>query len=124
MLLHRPPFKQAPDLREILLTALAESSHLTDSRQDTTGSIQPMSIPLKVYVKPGCPWCVDVLADLRATGYKFEEINVIADRNAFAEMKRLSGQTLAPTVTFGELILPDCGVPELRAFLKKHEIRP
>ena len=83
-----------------------------------------MSIPLKVYVKPGCPWCVDVLADLRATGYTFAEINVIADRNAFAEMKRLSGQTLAPTVTYGELVLPDCGVPELRAFLKKHEIRP
>jgi monothiol glutaredoxin len=79
---------------------------------------------LKVYVKPGCPWCRDVLSDLRTNGYTFEEINVIADRDAFAEMKRLSGQTLAPTITYGDLVLPDCGVPELRAFLQTHGIRP
>ena len=83
-----------------------------------------MSATLKVYVKPGCPWCLDVVADLRAKGYAFEEINVIADRNAFAEMKRISGQTLAPTVSYGDLILPDCGVPELRAFLGTHAIVP
>ena len=83
-----------------------------------------MSTPLKVYVKPGCPWCLDVVADLRTKGYAFEEINVIADRNAFAEMKRISGQTLAPTVSYGDLILPDCGVPELRSFLAEHGILP
>ncbi len=79
---------------------------------------------LKVYVKPGCPWCVQVVGELRAKGFAFEEIDVIADRNAFAEMKRLSGQSLAPTITYGELVLADCGVPELRAFLQKHGIHP
>jgi glutaredoxin 3 len=82
------------------------------------------SVPLKVYVKPGCPWCIQVVADLRANGYAFEQIDVIADRNAFAEMQRLSGQSSAPTVTFGDLVLADCGVPELRAFLQEHGIQP
>jgi len=35
---------------------------------------------LKVYVKPGCPWCVQAVAFLRDAGFDFEEIDVISDR--------------------------------------------
>lgn len=84
-----------------------------------------MSDPqLKVFVKSGCPWCAQVLADLRTNGYAFDQVDVLADPDAYAEMRRISGQSLAPTVTFGDLILADCGVPELRAFLQEHGIRP
>ncbi|MEO0414918.1 MAG: glutaredoxin domain-containing protein [Verrucomicrobiota bacterium] len=77
----------------------------------------------QVYVKPGCPWCVEVIDYLRDGNYAFEEINVIADRDAFAEMQRLSGQTSAPTMTVGELLLADFGVEELVPFLEKHGLK-
>jgi len=49
---------------------------------------------------------------------------VISDRSAFAEMKRLSGQTYAPTLAVGDLILPDFGPEELEEFLQQHQILP
>ena len=34
---------------------------------------------LKVYIKPGCPWCVDAIAYLKKDGFTFTEIDVIAN---------------------------------------------
>jgi glutaredoxin 3 len=79
---------------------------------------------LKVYVKPGCPWCVSAIAHLRSEGYGFDEIDVFADPKNFEEMENLSGQTYAPTMTYGDLLLADFGVPELDAFLDEHDIQP
>jgi glutaredoxin 3 len=79
---------------------------------------------LKVYVKPGCPWCVDVIAYLKSNGYRFEEIDVMRDPARFDEMRRLSGQSSAPTMTSGDLLLADFGVDELRTFLSEHGIQP
>lgn len=80
---------------------------------------------MKVYIKPGCPWCVEAIAWLKQEGYSFEEVNVMTDPSAFEEMIQVSGQSLAPTLTTEEgLVLPDFGVPELEAFLEKHEIHP
>ena len=79
---------------------------------------------LKVYVKPGCPWCVDAIAYLNRDGFEFEEVNVIADPAAFEEMRKLSGQSCAPTLTYGELLLADFDVDEMQAFFNKHLIAP
>ena len=47
-------------------------------------------------------------------------------RNAVAldELKRVSGQTYAPTLVIGNLVLPDFGPDELEEFLKEHKILP
>ncbi len=76
----------------------------------------------QVYVKPGCPWCVEVVNYLKQGNYPFEEIDVIADREAFAEMKKLSGQSSAPTMAVGDLLLADFGVEELVPFLEEHSL--
>ena len=83
-----------------------------------------MSEILKVYVKPGCPWCIDAEAWLKREGYRYEPIDVYADPAAYDEMRRLSGQSCAPPLTYGDLLLADFGVPELEAFLEAHEIHP
>jgi len=83
-----------------------------------------MEQAMKVYVKPGCPWCTEVVGHLRAEGYDFQTVNVMADPEAYAEMRRLTGQSKAPTVTAGDLVLADCGVEELREFLERHDIQP
>jgi len=73
---------------------------------------------LKLYTKSYCPWCTIAIQWLRENDYDFEEINVSLDPDAFAEMERLSGQTMAPTlVTEDERVLPDFGPLELEAFL-------
>lgn len=85
---------------------------------------EPSRRPFKLFVKPGCPWCVDVTKYLNDNGYRFEEVDVIADAEAFSEMERLSGQRSAPTMLVGDeddgLVLPDFGVPELEAFLEEN----
>jgi Glutaredoxin and related proteins len=79
---------------------------------------------LILYVKPGCPWCRRAENYLREHGYTYVLVDVIGDRSAFAEMKRLSGQTYAPTLAVGDLILPDFGPAELEEFLQQHQIVP
>ena len=74
----------------------------------------------KVYSKPGCPWCVEVINYLKAGGYSFEEVDVSADPDAFLEMQHLSGQSSATTMTVGDLLLADFGVEELVPFLEEH----
>jgi len=79
---------------------------------------------LKVYIKPGCPWCVDVVAWLKKEGYTFRTLDVIADSALYEEMRRLSGQSSAPTMTYGDLMLADFGVEELEEFVEANEIHP
>jgi monothiol glutaredoxin len=93
------------------------------------GEVEKKIMPpeLKVYVKPGCPWCVQAVAFLRDAGFDFEEIDVTSDRERFAEMETLSGQTYAPTMLMKtdegeEVVLADFDVNELKAFFTKHGI--
>ena len=79
---------------------------------------------LLLYVKAGCPWCDLAEEYLDAYGYKFRRIDVLRDRVAYDEMRRISGQTYAPTLVVGDEVLPDFGPKELEHFLKVHEIRP
>jgi len=79
---------------------------------------------LLVYIKPGCPWCIGVTSFLQNEGYEFVELDVYASDKAYDEMKRISGQTFAPTIAYGDLVLADCGVKELKRFLREHDLQP
>jgi glutaredoxin 3 len=83
-----------------------------------------VSAPLKLYVKTWCPWCITARQYLVKRGYAFEEIDVEADRAAYAEMIRLSGQTYTPTLTVEEKTLADFGPEELQQFLQRNRIEP
>jgi glutaredoxin 3 len=83
-----------------------------------------VSAPLKLYVKSWCPWCITASQSLAKLGYRFEEVDVEADRAAYAEMIRLSGQAYTPTLTVDGKLLADFGPDELQAFLQKHQIKP
>lgn len=83
-----------------------------------------MSNPLILYVKTGCPWCEEAEAWLKAEGYSYELRDVNREPEWFAEMKRISSQTKAPTLEIDGLVLADFGVDELELFLEKNEILP
>ncbi len=72
-----------------------------------------------VYIKPGCPWCVEVIDYLERNGIAHELADVTRDREALRAMVELSGQTLAPTMDWNGEVLADFGVDELVPFLRR-----
>jgi len=73
---------------------------------------------MKLYIKKGCPWCVMAETWLRQKGVPYEVLDVLVDANAFAEMRRISGQSKAPVLVTEEgKILSDFGPEELPGFL-------
>lgn len=74
------------------------------------------SLP-QLYIKPGCPWCIEVVAFLSEHGIAYRERDVVADPEARAEMLKKSGQSKAPTLDWNGKILADFGVAELVPFL-------
>jgi glutaredoxin 3 len=74
---------------------------------------------LILYVKSGCPWCTNAEEYLDRQGYEYERVDVQQDRAAFDEMKRVSGQTYAPTLVIAEKVLADFGPEELEQFLRE-----
>jgi glutaredoxin len=82
----------------------------------------PEELPI-LYVKPGCPWCLEVVEFLSTHGIGYREQNVVKDPKALSEMERKSGQTRAPTLDWHGQILADFGVAELVPFLRKHNVK-
>lgn len=79
----------------------------------------------KVYIKPGCPWCIEAVDWLQKRGYAFEEINVFAEPKAFDQMRKISGQSRAPTLeTDKGLVLADFDVGQLARFLETNRLTP
>lgn len=80
-----------------------------------------MSLPV-LYIKPGCPWCVDVVGYLSRKKIDVETVIVSGDREAMQQMVDLSGQSKAPTMNWHGEVLADFGVDELIPFLKEKGI--
>jgi glutaredoxin len=74
------------------------------------------------YTKSGCPWCEEAREVLKRRRVAYDEKVVTTDAAAFAEMRRLSGQTKAPVLDWGGEILADFGAAELEPFLTRHGI--
>lgn len=70
-----------------------------------------------LYVKSGCPWCVEVEQYLKQHEIEVETVVVSGNPEAMAEMVALSGQSKAPTLDWEGEVLADFGVDELIPFL-------
>lgn len=83
-----------------------------------------MADPLPIlYIKTGCPWCIEVNDFLADHGVGFREKNVSQDGEAASEMEKKSGQTKAPVLDWHGKILADFGVDELKPFLMKQNVK-
>lgn len=73
---------------------------------------------MTLYIKRGCPWCTVAEQWLDARKMTYDCVEVLSDQVAFAEMRRISGQSKAPVlVTDDGRILADFGPEELPGFL-------
>ena len=61
---------------------------------------------------------------LNKRGFRYKSIEVRRNRAALDELQTVSGQTSAPTLVAGDLVLRDFGPDELEDFLMAHNIRP
>lgn len=79
---------------------------------------------LKLYSREWCSWCIDAKDYLTEKGYKFTEVDVGRDRDAYEEMKDLSDQTYVPTFVAGEKVLANFDTDQLKRFLTENKIAP
>jgi glutaredoxin 3 len=75
-----------------------------------------------LYLKPGCPWCEDVVEFLDRKNIAVKKVVVSGNREAMREMIDLSGQSKAPTLDWHGEVLADFGVEELVPFLKQRKV--
>lgn len=73
------------------------------------------------YTKIGCPWCAEAREVLDRRGIAYAERVVSTDAAAFADMRRISGQSKAPVLDWHGTILADFGAAELGPFLAQRE---
>ncbi|GEP43558.1 glutaredoxin family protein [Brevifollis gellanilyticus] len=74
---------------------------------------------IRLFIKPGCPWCDEAIDWLNSHNIPFTALNVTRDAAARAEMLELTGQTKAPSIDVDGEILADFGADELEAWWKK-----
>lgn len=79
---------------------------------------------LTLYTKLGCPWCIEAKKWLDSRGYRYEEVDVRSHPARMSELVAVSGQSLAPTLVIGTLVLPDFDTGQLEDFLSRHGITP
>jgi glutaredoxin len=61
---------------------------------------------------------------LSTRGYRFVEVDVGKDRQAYEEMLELSDQDCVPTFVAGDKVLANFDTSQLERFLTEHGIRP
>ena len=70
-----------------------------------------MSKP-KLFVKEGCPWCVDALAYFQSKSMDLEIIDVRKNPSRMNELLEISGQSKTPTLQNGEFVVADFDIWE------------
>ena len=70
-----------------------------------------------LYVKRGCPYCAIAMDYLDQKNIAYEKVDVRGDEAGMKKLKEISGQTRTPTLVWGDKVLANFGVDELKKFL-------
>jgi len=73
-----------------------------------------------LYVKQGCPWCIDALAYFKQKNVELEIIDVRSDPTRLRELEQISGQTMTPTLKHGDFLVKDFDLDELEQALAQN----
>ena len=76
--------------------------------------MKPESV--RLFVKPGCPWCEEAVDWLDSNGVRYELLDVTTNAEARDEMHELTGQTRAPSIDVDGQVLADFDADELEAW--------
>ena len=84
--------------------------------------MQPNNI--RLFIKPWCGWCDEVVDWLDARGIRYDKLDVTSDGAALREMKSLSSQTMAPVIEVDGEVLADFGADELADWWREQGFEP
>ena len=74
----------------------------------------------KLFVKDGCPWCIDALAYFKNKSVDLEIIDVRSDPSKMPELIEVSGQSKTPTLQNGEFVVADFDIDEFEDAMSKN----
>ncbi|HTB62898.1 MAG TPA: glutaredoxin family protein [Opitutales bacterium] len=66
-----------------------------------------------LYIKPGCPWCREAMAFFSQHGVELDVRDVTKSEASMHRMIEISGQSLTPTLEYGDFVVADFSVNEL-----------
>lgn len=72
-----------------------------------------------LYVKSGCPWCIEALSFFDANNIRVETREVRSNKVFMDQMVQLSGQSKTPTFVLGDFVVADFDVGEFAAALDR-----
>lgn len=74
----------------------------------------------KLYVKMGCPWCIDALDYFKKKAIELEIIDVRSEPDRMSELLEISGQAMTPTLKHGDFLVADFDLDELETALSEN----
>ena len=77
---------------------------------------------IKAYLKPQCGWSNGVRAIMNKYGLPYEDIDIINNRDNYAEMVQKSGQPLSPCVEIDGVMLADVSGEEVENYMLSNEL--
>ncbi|MFT3868727.1 MAG: glutaredoxin [Nibricoccus sp.] len=77
---------------------------------------------IKAYLKPSCGWSNGVRAIMRKYSLAYEDIDIINNRENYAEMVQKSGQPLSPCVEVDGVMLADISGEEVENYLLSNDL--
>lgn len=77
---------------------------------------------IKAYLKPHCGWSNGVRAIMRKYSLGFEDLDIINNRDLYAEMVQKSGQPLSPCVEIDGVMLADVSGEEVENYLLSNDL--
>ena len=72
-----------------------------------------MNLPL-LFIKPGCPWCVDAIEYFKKIDLKIEIVDVLQNPERMKDLIDCSGQNKTPTMKYNSFVVADFDVGEFK----------
>lgn len=86
----------------------------------TGGVMNGMMPKPKLFVKEGCPWCVDALAYFESKSLMMEIIDVRKDPSKMNDLLAASGQSKTPTLQNGDFVVADFDIGEFEQAMSEN----
>jgi monothiol glutaredoxin len=74
----------------------------------------------KLFVKQGCPWCIEALEYFKTKAVDFEIIDVRTESSRMPELLEASGQSKTPTLMNGDFVVADFDIEEFETAMIKN----
>jgi glutaredoxin len=75
-----------------------------------------------LYVKQGCPWCIDALEYFNKIGLSLDVIDVTKNRDSMQELIDCSGQSKTPTLKNNDFVVADFDIDEFKQAMSENPI--